>query len=53
MKIKYLKKTHDSLIGDVKEVRDGQANLLIRLGIAEIFKEKKAKKVTEDAKEAK
>lgn len=41
MKIKYLKMTHDSTTGDVKEIPDFQANVLIKLGVAEAFTEPK------------
>ena len=43
MKIKYLKKTHDSNIGDVKEVPNFQANVLVKIGIAEAYLEDKPK----------
>lgn len=36
MKIKYLKDTHDSEAGDVKEVQDLPAKVLIALGFAEL-----------------
>lgn len=39
MKIKYLQSTHDSEIGDVKDVADPQADVLVKLGIAEIYKD--------------
>lgn len=41
MKIKYLKDTHDSKVGDVKEIQDAQANVLMKLGLAEVFTEPK------------
>lgn len=41
MKIKYLKDTHDSKVGDVKEIQDHQANVLIKLNFAEIYQEQK------------
>ncbi|ENX29136.1 MULTISPECIES: hypothetical protein [Acinetobacter] len=41
MKIKYLKMTHDSNIGDVKEIPDFQANVLLKIGIAEVYTEPK------------
>ncbi len=41
MKIKYLKDTHDSKVGDVKEIQDVQASVLVKLGLAEIFTEPK------------
>ena len=39
MKIKYLKMTHDSNVGEVKEIPDFQANVLIKIGIAEPFED--------------
>lgn len=41
MKIKYLKDTHDSKFGDVKEIQDVQASVLVKLGLAEVFTEPK------------
>lgn len=41
MKIKYLKDTHDSKVGDVKEIQDAQAKVLVQLGLAEIYTEPK------------
>lgn len=41
MKIKYLKTTHDSNVGDVKEIPDSQANVLIKLKVAEVYTEPK------------
>ena len=41
MKIKYLKETHDSKVGDVKEIPDIQANVLVKLNIAENYQEQK------------
>lgn len=41
MKIKYLKITHDSNVGDVKEVPDFQANVLLKIGVAEVYTEPK------------
>lgn len=38
MKIKYLKPTHDSNTGDIKEILDIQANVLVKIGTAEIIK---------------
>lgn len=35
MKVKYLKDTHDSKVGDEKEIPDYAANALILLGVAE------------------
>lgn len=49
MKIKYLKDTHDSVSGDVKDVPDMAANVLIKIGIAEEFKEP-VKRATTKAK---
>ena len=43
MKIKYLKNTHDSSVGDVKEVPDFQANILVKIGIAEAYLEDEPK----------
>lgn len=48
MKIKYLKITHDSNVGDVKEIPDFQANVLLKIGVAEAYKE--PKKATPKAK---
>ena len=39
MQIKYLKKTHDSDVGDVKDIPDMQAAVLIVLCIAEAYQE--------------
>lgn len=41
MKIKYLKPTHDSNTGDIKEILDIQANVLVKIGTAEIYQEPK------------
>ena len=41
MKIKYLKPTHDSNTGDIKETLDIQANVLVKIGTAEIYQEPK------------
>lgn len=41
MKIKYLKTSHNANIGDVKEIPDFQANVLIKIGVAEVYKEPK------------
>jgi len=41
MKIKYLKMTHDSNVGDIKEIPDFQANVLIKLKVAEVYTEPK------------
>lgn len=51
MKIIYLKETHDSNVGDVKEIPDIQANVLVKLNIAEIYQE--PKKPTPKAKPSK
>lgn len=55
MLIKYLKNTHDSITGDVKNVSDAQAEVLIKLQIAEKFSEnaeKIEKKPRKTAKES-
>lgn len=39
MKIKYLKVMHNANVGDVLEVTDFEANILIKTGVAEEFKE--------------
>lgn len=39
MKIQYLLDTHDSIKGDIKEVQDLQANILILRGFAKIHVE--------------
>ncbi|WP_180003333.1 MULTISPECIES: hypothetical protein [unclassified Acinetobacter] len=41
MKIKYLKMTHDSNVGDIKEIPDFQANVLLKIGVAEAYVEPK------------
>lgn len=41
MKIKYLKVMHNANVGDVLEVTDFEANILIKTGIAEEYKESK------------
>lgn len=41
MKIKYLKPTHDSNTGDIKEIPDIQANVLVKIGFAELYQEPK------------
>ena len=52
MKVKYLKDTHDSKVGDKKEIPDYAANVLILLGVAEeIRPEKTAAKKKETAQE--
>lgn len=49
MKIKYLKIMHNAEVGDVLEVTDFEANILIKTGVAEEFKEP-VKKTTTKAK---
>lgn len=52
MKVKYLKDTHDSKVGDEKEIPDYAANVLILLGVAEkIRPETTAAKKKETAQE--
>ena len=41
MKIKYLQVMHNAEVGDVLEVTDFEANILIKTGVAEEFKEPK------------
>lgn len=41
MKIKYLQVMHNANIGDVLEVTDFEANILIKTGVAEEYKEPK------------
>ena len=41
MKIKYLKMTHDSDVGDIREIPDFQANVLLKIGVAEAYVEPK------------
>ncbi|MHA3050207.1 hypothetical protein [Acinetobacter sp. ANC 4639] len=48
MKIKYLKVMHNANVGDVLEVTEFEANILIKTGIAEAFDE--PKKATRKAK---
>ena len=43
MKIKYLKEMHNAKAGDVLEVTDIEANVLIKTGVAEEFKTPKPK----------
>ena len=50
MKIKYLQNTHDSLVGDVKDIQDLQANILILRGFAEIYVETVKTQVKADKK---
>ena len=52
MKIKYLKVMHNANVGDVLEVTDFEANILIKSGVAEEYKvvkkvNTKAEKVVE------
>lgn len=49
MKIKYLKPAPLGSVGDVQEVPVDQANVLIRLGIAEEHKTRSKKKSDEKA----
>jgi hypothetical protein len=37
MRIKYLQQMHDANVGDVKEVTDFEANILIKTGVAKKF----------------
>ena len=48
MKIKYLKVMHNANVGDVLEVTEFEANILIKTGIAKAFDE--PKKATRKAK---
>lgn len=41
MKIKYLKVMHNANVGDVLDVTDFEANILIKTGVAEPFEEVK------------
>lgn len=41
MKIEYLKVMHDANVGDVKEVEDFAANVLIKTGVAKACDEPK------------
>ena len=41
MKVKYLKQMHNAKIGDVLEVTDFEANILIKTGVAEAYEEAK------------
>lgn len=41
MKIKYLKVMHNAEVGDVLEVTDFEANILIKTGVAEEYKKTK------------
>lgn len=37
MRIKYLQQMHDANVGDVKEVTEFEANILIKTGVAKKF----------------
>ena len=50
LRIKYLKPAPLGSVGDVQEVPNDQAMVLIRLGIAEEHKPKRNKKSENDAK---
>ena len=39
MKVKYLKVMHNANIGDVLEVTEFEANILIKTGVAELFED--------------
>ena len=41
MKIEYLKVMHDANVGDIKEVTDFEANVLIKTGVAKPYEEVK------------
>ncbi|WP_165492562.1 hypothetical protein [Acinetobacter sp. ANC 5045] len=41
MKVKYLKVMHNANVGDVLEVTDFEANILIKTGVAEAYEEPK------------
>lgn len=41
MKIEYLKKMHDANVGDIKELPDLAANVLIKIGVAKPYEEQK------------
>lgn len=41
MKIEYLQVMHDANVGDIKEVTDFEANILIKTGVAKPYKEPK------------
>lgn len=41
MKIEYLQVMHDANIGDIKEVTDFEANILIKTGVAKPYDEPK------------
>lgn len=48
MKVKYLKVMHNANVGDVLEVTDFEANILIKTGVAEAYE--KPKKTTRKTK---
>jgi hypothetical protein len=41
MKIEYLQGMHDANVGDIKEVTDFEANILIKTGVAKPYEEPK------------
>ncbi|MDC5247427.1 hypothetical protein OHW55_12025 [Acinetobacter baumannii] len=41
MKIEYLQVMHDANVGDIKEVTDFEANILIKTGVAKPYEETK------------
>ena len=41
MKIKYLKVMHNAIVGDVVEVTEFEANILIKTGVAEVYEDPK------------
>ncbi|AVI31834.1 MULTISPECIES: hypothetical protein [Acinetobacter] len=41
MKIEYLKQMHDANVGDIKDVPDLAANVLIKIGVAKPYEEQK------------
>lgn len=52
MKIEYLQVMHNANVGDVLEVTDFEANILIKTGVAKPYEELK-KAVTKPKKEVK
>ncbi|WP_171492168.1 hypothetical protein [Acinetobacter soli] len=52
MKIEYLKVMHNANVGDVLEVTDFEANILIKTGVAKPYEESK-KAPTKPKKEVK
>lgn len=52
MKIEYLQVMHDANVGDIKEVTDFEANILIKTGVAKPYEEPK-KAPSKPKKEAK